>query len=187
MLLCPCNSSGKNTGVGRHPLLQGIFPTQGLNPGLLCCSWILYHLSHQGSPFRPDAPFSIWLIPFCLISSVYPYCSPTPSSGLTLSKHLADPPWSRLGVLYESLLNHGHGGCEWLSHCISTAPLLWAVSSYSTGSEFSISVSLAENLGHSGYSEKTLINETPALSIFWHHQSLLGSTQTLYYPLMKDS
>ena len=35
-LLCPWNSPGKNTGVGCHALLQGIFLTQGLNPGLLC-------------------------------------------------------------------------------------------------------------------------------------------------------
>ena len=39
-----------HTGVGCHALLQGIFPTQGLNPGLLHSRWILYHLSHQGSP-----------------------------------------------------------------------------------------------------------------------------------------
>ena len=38
---------GKNTGVGFHSLLQGFFPTQGLNPGLLHCMQILYHLSHQ--------------------------------------------------------------------------------------------------------------------------------------------
>ena len=43
--------SGKNTGVGCHFLLQGIFLTQGLNPGLPHCRQILYHLSHQGSPF----------------------------------------------------------------------------------------------------------------------------------------
>ena len=43
-------SPGKNTGVGCHGLLQRIFPTQGSNPGLLPCRWILYHLSHQGSP-----------------------------------------------------------------------------------------------------------------------------------------
>ena len=36
-----------NTGVGSLSLLQGIFPTQGSNPGLLCCRWILYHLSYQ--------------------------------------------------------------------------------------------------------------------------------------------
>ena len=46
----PWNSPGQNTGVGSHPLLQGIFPTQGLNLGLPHCTWILYHLSHQGSP-----------------------------------------------------------------------------------------------------------------------------------------
>ena len=34
---------------GCHAFLQGIFPTQGLNPGLLYCRWILYCLSHQGS------------------------------------------------------------------------------------------------------------------------------------------
>ena len=44
------DSPGKNTGVGCHALLRGIFPTQGLNPGLPHCRWILYHLSHQGSP-----------------------------------------------------------------------------------------------------------------------------------------
>ena len=49
-LLCPWNSPGKSTGVGCQSLLQGIFLTQGSNPGLLHCRWILYHLSHQGSP-----------------------------------------------------------------------------------------------------------------------------------------
>ena len=47
--LCPWNSPSKNTAVGSHSLLPGIFQTQGLNPGLLHCGWILYHLSHQGS------------------------------------------------------------------------------------------------------------------------------------------
>ena len=40
----------KNTGVGCHTLLQEIFSTQGSNPGLPRCRWILYHLNHQGSP-----------------------------------------------------------------------------------------------------------------------------------------
>ena len=35
-LLCPGDSPGKNTEVGCHALLHGIFPTQGLNPSLLC-------------------------------------------------------------------------------------------------------------------------------------------------------
>ena len=46
------HSPGKNTGMGWHVLLQRIFPTQGLNPGLLHCRWILYCLSHQGSPIN---------------------------------------------------------------------------------------------------------------------------------------
>ena len=44
------DSPGRNTGMGCHALLQGIFPTQGLNLGLLHWRWILYSLSHQGSP-----------------------------------------------------------------------------------------------------------------------------------------
>ena len=44
------DSPGKNTGVGFHALLQRIFPTQGLNPGLPHCRQILCHLSHKGSP-----------------------------------------------------------------------------------------------------------------------------------------
>ena len=48
-LLCPWNSPGKNTGVCCHALLQGIFPTQGSNLGLLLCRQILYRLSHQHS------------------------------------------------------------------------------------------------------------------------------------------
>ena len=45
------NSPGQNTGVGSLSLLQGIFPTQKLNLGLLCCRWILYQLSYQGTPY----------------------------------------------------------------------------------------------------------------------------------------
>ena len=41
------DSPGKNTGVGCHGLLQGIFPTQELNWGLLHCRQILYQLSYQ--------------------------------------------------------------------------------------------------------------------------------------------
>ena len=44
------DSLGKNTGVGCHALLQGIFPTQGLNPDPTHCRWIFYHLTQQGSP-----------------------------------------------------------------------------------------------------------------------------------------
>ena len=40
------DSPGKNTGVGCHALLQGIFPIQGSNPGLPHCRQILYYLSY---------------------------------------------------------------------------------------------------------------------------------------------
>ena len=43
--------SRPDTGVGSISLLQGIFPTQGLNPGLPHCRWILYQLNHKGSPW----------------------------------------------------------------------------------------------------------------------------------------
>ena len=57
---CPWYSPGKNTGVGCCSLLQGILPTQGLNPHLyISCigGWVLHHLNYQGSPYR--AP-SLW-------------------------------------------------------------------------------------------------------------------------------
>ena len=46
----PWNSPDQNTGVGSLSLLQGIFPTQGSNPGLLHWRRILYQLSHKRSP-----------------------------------------------------------------------------------------------------------------------------------------
>ena len=48
-LLCPWNSPGKNTGVGCHALLLGIFPTQGLNPRILC----LLHCQMGSLPLAP--------------------------------------------------------------------------------------------------------------------------------------
>ena len=46
----PWNFPGKNTGMGCHFLLQGIFPTQGLNPCLLCWQAYSLPLSHHKSP-----------------------------------------------------------------------------------------------------------------------------------------
>ena len=59
---------GKNTGVGCHLLIQGIFPTQGLNLGLLDCRWILYQLSYQEAQVRrrldfKENHFSLFLKP----------------------------------------------------------------------------------------------------------------------------
>ena len=62
-LFCPWNSS-KNTGVGCHFLLQGIFPSQGLNWGPLHGRQILYHLSHKRSP-STHSPHSTWNSVLC--------------------------------------------------------------------------------------------------------------------------
>ena len=55
-LYSPWTSPGQTTGVGSLSLLQGIFPTQGLNPGLLHGRRILYQLSHKGSPLSGERP-----------------------------------------------------------------------------------------------------------------------------------
>ena len=68
------DSLGKNTGLGCHALLQGIFPSQGLNPGLLHCRWILYHLSHQGSTIYSCCP-SIPSCPSGTLQTYLVYCS----------------------------------------------------------------------------------------------------------------
>ena len=60
-LLCPWDSPGKNTGVCCHFLLQGIFPIQGSNLGLLYCNRILYCLSHQGSSSKVSTKIK-WII-----------------------------------------------------------------------------------------------------------------------------
>ena len=44
------DSPGKNTEVGCYALLQGTFPTQESNPGVLHCREIIHCLNHQGSP-----------------------------------------------------------------------------------------------------------------------------------------
>ena len=49
-MICPQNSLGKNTGVGSHSLLQGIFSTQGLNQVLLHYRQTFYHLRYKESP-----------------------------------------------------------------------------------------------------------------------------------------
>ena len=65
-LLCPWSSPNKNTGVDSYAFFQGIFPTQGLNPGFLHCRQILYYLSHQGSPgqYLARSKCSMNIIPY---------------------------------------------------------------------------------------------------------------------------
>ena len=61
---------GQNTGVGSLSLLQGIFPTQGSNPGLPRCRQILYQLCHKGSPFWNETIQSPSVFPFCSLPFV---------------------------------------------------------------------------------------------------------------------
>ena len=65
-LLCPWDHLGKNTGGGSHALLQGIFPTQELNLGLLHCRQIPYHMSHQGTPSKGKGKALIYLFFFAV-------------------------------------------------------------------------------------------------------------------------
>ena len=59
----PWNSPGQNTGVGSHPLLQGILPTQGSNPGLPHCRRILYHLCHKDTVIICSCFFKMTSLP----------------------------------------------------------------------------------------------------------------------------
>ena len=68
------DSPGKNTGVGCHALLQGIFPTQGSNSDLLHCGQILYHLGHQRSPIHHQP----WFYPQMFFQFIHLSLSPLP-------------------------------------------------------------------------------------------------------------
>ena len=74
--LCPWDCPGQNTGVGCHFLLEGIFLAQGSNPSLLQCSWILYQLSHQGSPC-----FGRLFLPNNVVLSIYYVPGSAPQAG----------------------------------------------------------------------------------------------------------
>ena len=63
----PWNSAGQNTGVGSCSLLQRIFPTQGSNPCLPHCRWILYQLGHKESPFMLLSNSNIYFLGYIMI------------------------------------------------------------------------------------------------------------------------
>ena len=69
----PWHSPGKNTGVGCHFLLWGIFPTQGSNLGLLHCRRLLYHLSHQVGPkCQAEGGIQALTIEWCVLTNGKP-------------------------------------------------------------------------------------------------------------------
>ena len=88
-LYSPWISPGQNTGVGSLSLLQGIFPTQGSNPGLPHCRRILYQLSHQGSLRRLE-----WV--------AYPFSSrssrPRDRTGVSCIAGRFFTSWAKLGL-----------------------------------------------------------------------------------------
>ena len=106
-LLCPWNSTGKNIGVGCHSLLQGIFLTQGLNPGLLEYRQILHYLSYQGSP--------LWFFAYFFIIS--PSKSSTKFQGLEISPTTSfkRSSWRYHLLFVKELTWCGHG--EYLKYC----------------------------------------------------------------------
>ena len=85
-LLCPWNSPTKNTGVGCHSLLQGLFPTRGLNLGLLHCRQILYHLSYQGGPNTIQYKNKSWKKKSDVLITLFaPYFCPSSRAKMLLS------------------------------------------------------------------------------------------------------
>ena len=83
----------KNTGVGSFSLLQGIFPTQGLTPGVLHCRWILYHLSHQGVLLLLLLLSHFSRVQLCVTPEMAAHQAP-PSLGFSRQEH-----WSGLPFL----------------------------------------------------------------------------------------
>ena len=107
-LYSPWNSPGKNTGVGNRSLLQGIFPTQGSNPGVLHRRQILYQLSHQGSfssvQFISVAQSRLTLWPHGLQHARLSCPSPTPRSLLKLMSIESVMPSNHLTFCHTLLL-----------------------------------------------------------------------------------
>ena len=121
------NSPGKNTGVGCHSLLQGIFPTQGLNPGLLHRRQILYHLGYRivrqtacpGSNNTMDPSFLsdgslILRFPSHLYQAVSPWDSPPLSAKFIPSSLLSfSYTTTSLGATSRTLALNTNSGLPW--------------------------------------------------------------------------
>ena len=110
-LLCPWDFPDKNTGMGCHFLLQGIFLSQGSNPGLLHCRQILYWLSHQ------EAQNAYVL---CLVIQSYPTLCDLMDCSLPGSFVLGDSPGKNIGVGFYAVLQEifpSQGSNPGLLHC----------------------------------------------------------------------
>ena len=106
----PWNSPGQNTGVGSLSLLQGVFPTQGLNPGLPHCRQNLYHLSHQVSPRILE-----WVAyPFSRGWTRWSQQKP-PSQGCVLE---TAPRWARGGGVWSWVVAQVSSWVSWRPHLL---------------------------------------------------------------------
>ena len=111
-LYSPWNSPSQNTGLGNLSLHQGIFPTQGSNPGLPHCRKILYQLSHKGHPRILE-----WVTyPFSSEAVISSAAAASLQSCLTLCDPIdSSPPGSPIpGILQARTL-------EWVSISFSNA------------------------------------------------------------------
>ena len=97
-LLCPWDSLGKNPGVGSHSLLQGIFPTQGSNPGLTHCRHIFYSPSYQGHLQYEALLIEKYL--YCLVSCFCMSISVS-TQGIRRSKLFLSPTLSQVLSFHE--------------------------------------------------------------------------------------
>ena len=115
-LLCSWDSSGRNTGVGGHALLQGIFPNHGSNPHLFCllhwqtCSLLL--ACHLGSPYKCRVKFKFFASmklsqPAQSLSCVRLFATPwTAACQVSLS---VTNPWNLLKLMsIESVMSSSH-------------------------------------------------------------------------------
>jgi len=120
-LFSPWNSPGQNTGGGSLSLLQGIFPTQELNPGLLHCRWLLYQLNHKGSPrilecvAYPFSRGSSWLRNQTRISCIAGDLDSIPGLGRSLGEGKGYP------LQYSGLEN----SMDWIVHGVSKSWTWW--------------------------------------------------------------
>ena len=123
------DSPGKNTGVSCHALLQEIFPIQGSNPGLLHCRWILYCLSHQGSP---DVIISsVQLLSYVrLFATAWTVACQAPlSRGLSRQEYWNGLPFPSPGIFPIQESNPGLLSCRLILYLWSHqgCPLVWWV------------------------------------------------------------
>ena len=116
------DSPGKNSGVGCHALLQGIFLTQGSNPGLPHRRWVLYQLNYLGSLtpalFYTNGPF----LPETTVLGIQPIVLGAPTPGLIrIAEQRSSSPVSRETAWWFEwpvFLNWGNFGDIW--QCLGT-------------------------------------------------------------------